>query len=67
MHMPYAHLNLVHFTFSLHLVYVFLVKHRQERHKRRQGCFYYASTDMVALTSIITIPTTVLSSQEHCA
>ncbi len=51
-------LESIHFTFSLHLVYFT----RQERHKRRQGCFYYASTDMAALTSIITLTTQQLFS-----
>jgi hypothetical protein len=31
---------------------IFRVKHRQERGKRWQGCFYYASTDRVALANI---------------
>jgi len=51
-HMPYAHLN--QSTLLLHCISIFLVKYRHERHKRRQGCFYYASTDMISLTSIIT-------------
>jgi hypothetical protein len=50
-------LESVHFTFFTTFS-IFLVKYRQERHKRRQGCFYYTSIDIAALVSIIITTTT---------
>ena len=44
-------LESIHFTFFTTFC-IFLVKYRQERHNHRQGCFYYVSTDRVALASI---------------